>query len=157
MGCEKVEMGPTYTGKRWDAESSRVAQQMKFIALCFLLEKESMAAECHRPPHRTLMGSLIMWRVHVMRKRVHFRGLEAALREALIMAVRVDDLLKGFKTDLSKRTRDLARTCAGLVRIPTSVHFAAERRSRPLRCFERGVVMDPMRAIMCWRGANDRI
>ena len=55
-----MEMGPTYTGKRWEAERSRVAQQMRFIALCFLLEKESMAAECHRPPHRTLMGSFIM-------------------------------------------------------------------------------------------------
>ena len=156
MGCKKVEMGPTYLGKRWNAERSRVAQQMRFIPLCFLLEKESMAAECHRPPHRTLMEKLIMQRVDVMRRRAHLPGLEAALWMAHIMAMRVGDRLKGFIADLVKRIRDLARNCAGLVRIPTSVHFAAERRSRPLCCFERGIVMDPMRAIMFWKGARDR-
>ena len=124
-----MEMGPTYTGMRWNAESSRVAQQMRFIDLCFLLEKESMAAECHRTPHRTLMWSLIVWRVHVMRRRVHLRGSEAALREALPVAVRM----------------------------PNNVRFIAERRSRPPCCIERGFMMDPVRAIMCWRGATDRI
>ena len=64
-----------------------------------------------------------------MRRRAHLRGSEAALREALPVAVRM----------------------------PISVRFIAERRSRPLRCIEREVMMDPMRAVMCWRGAADRI
>ena len=129
---------------------------MRFIPLCFLLEKESMAAECNRTPHRTLMEKLIMQRVEVMRRRAHFQGLEAALWMVHIMAVRGGDLLKGFIADLIRRIRDLARNCAGLVRIPTSVHFAAARRSRPLRCFERGIVIDPICAITYCKGARDR-
>ena len=132
---------------------------MRFIPLCFLLEKESMAAECHRTPHRTLMKKLIMQRREVTRRRAHFQGLEAALWIIHIMAVRGGDLLKGFMAGPIRRNRNLARICApfdGLVRIPTSVHFAAARRGRPLRCFERGIVIDPIRAIMCWQGARDR-
>ena len=60
-------------------ERRKVIQQIRFIALCFLLEKESMAAECHRTPQRALVKRLTRRRREIAREWALLQGLERTL------------------------------------------------------------------------------
>ena len=70
-------------------------QHMRFTPMCFLLEKVSMAAKCHRVLQSALVKKLTRKRRRTARVWTLFPGLERTLEAVLIAAARRGDLLTG--------------------------------------------------------------
>ena len=107
-------------------------QDMKFTPMCFLLEKVSMAAKCHRVVQSALVKKLIRKRRSSARVWTLFPGLARTLVVVLIAAVRGGDLLTVLMMKvLTRKRRSSARVWTlfpGLARTLEVVLIAAVRR-----------------------------